>query len=74
MSKAKTSTSTSPCASLAPAPQGKTYPEELFAAGYGTCFQSVMSACAGQPGLKISMTWEDRVAEAAVRLVGDMKA
>lgn len=63
-----------PCGGAGASAKGKTYPETLFADGYGTCFQSAMSACVGQPGLKISTKWEDRVAEAAVRLVGDVKA
>lgn len=54
--------------------KGKTNPEELFAAGYGACFQSAMNASA--MGLKIKMPTkpEDSVVETTVHLVGDMKA
>ena len=52
---------------------GKTNPEELFAGGYGACFQSAMNACAS--GLKIAMPEkaEDCVVETSVHLVGDLK-
>ncbi|KAJ4984343.1 organic hydroperoxide resistance protein [Stagonosporopsis vannaccii] len=52
---------------------GKTNPEELFAAGYGACFQSAMNAVA--PSLKVKMptTPEDSIVETKVHLVGSMK-
>ena len=52
---------------------GKTNPEELFAAGYGACFQSAMGAVAS--GLKIAMPEkaDDCVVETKVHLVGDLK-
>ena len=52
---------------------GKTNPEELFAAGYGACFQSAMGAVA--QGLKIAMPEksEDCVVDAKVHLVGSLK-
>jgi Ohr subfamily peroxiredoxin len=52
----------------------KTNPEELFAAGYGACFQSAMNACANSMGLKMPETAQDSVVETAVSLVGDMKS
>jgi Ohr subfamily peroxiredoxin len=55
-----------------PAP-GNTNPEELFAAGYGACFQSAMGAVA--PGLGIAMpkNTDDCIVETDVALVGDFK-
>lgn len=52
---------------------GKTNPEELFAAGYGACFQSAMNASAASMGIKMPTKKEDSVVEATVHLVGDMK-
>ncbi|KAI0477316.1 OsmC/Ohr family [Xylariaceae sp. FL0804] len=54
--------------------KGKTNPEELFAAGYGACFQSAMNAAAASMGVKMPTKVEDSVVETAVHLVGDMKA
>lgn len=55
--------------------RGKTNPEELFAAGYGACFQSAMNASAAQLGIRMpASTPEDSIVDAAVHLVGDMKA
>jgi Ohr subfamily peroxiredoxin len=53
---------------------GKTNPEELFAAGYGACFQSAMGAVA--PGLKIALPEkaEDCIVDSKVSLVGDFNA
>lgn len=51
--------------------KGKTNPEELFAAGYGACFQSAMNACAVSMGLKMPSKKEDSVVDATVHLVGD---
>ena len=53
---------------------GKTNPEELFAAGYGACFQSAMGAVA--PGLKIALPKkpEDCIVDSKVSLVGDFNA
>lgn len=53
--------------------RGKTNPEELFAAGYGACFQSAMNASAASLGLKMPSAKEDSVVETTVHLVGDMK-
>ncbi|KAK5048089.1 hypothetical protein LTR84_006279 [Exophiala bonariae] len=53
---------------------GKTNPEELFAAGYGACFQSAMNASAASLGLKMPEKKEDSIIETTVYLVGDMKA
>lgn len=52
---------------------GKTNPEELFAAGYGACFQSAMNAVAPSVGVKMPSKPEDSVVEATVHLVGSMK-
>ena len=51
---------------------GKTNPEELFAAGYGACFQSAMNASAASMGIKMPSKKEDSVVESTVHLVGDM--
>ncbi|KAM0546626.1 hypothetical protein ACHAPJ_010764 [Fusarium lateritium] len=56
-----------------PGDAGKTNPEELFAAGYGACFQSAMNACAAQMGITMPTNTEDSVVETTVHLVGDMK-
>ncbi|KAF5026012.1 hypothetical protein F66182_1914 [Fusarium sp. NRRL 66182] len=56
-----------------PGDAGKTNPEELFAAGYGACFQSAMNACAAQMGITMPTNAEDSVVETTVHLVGDMK-
>ncbi|EOA88225.1 hypothetical protein ACJQWK_01809 [Exserohilum turcicum] len=53
--------------------EGKTNPEELFAAGYGACFQSAMNACAPSLGIKMPSTPEDSIVESTVELVGSMK-
>jgi Ohr subfamily peroxiredoxin len=53
--------------------KGKTNPEELFAAGYGACFQSAMNASAIGMGIKMPETKEDSIVDATVHLVGDMK-
>jgi len=52
---------------------GKTNPEELFAAGYGACFQSAMNAVAPSVGVQMPSKPEDSVVEATVHLVGSMK-
>lgn len=57
-----------------PGDRGKTNPEELFAAGYGACFQSAMNAAAAGMGVKMPSRREDSVVESTVHLVGDMKA
>jgi Ohr subfamily peroxiredoxin len=54
--------------------KGKTNPEELFAAGYGACFQSAMNASAASMGIKMPTKKEDSVVATTVHLVGDMKA
>ena len=56
-----------------PGDAGKTNPEELFAAGYGACFQSAMNASAMQMGIKMPTKKEDSIVETTVHLVGDMK-
>ncbi|KAI0446342.1 OsmC-like protein [Xylaria telfairii] len=53
--------------------KGKTNPEELFAAGYGACFQSAMNAVAPSLGTKMPKNPEDSVVSTTVHLVGDMK-
>ncbi|KAI0534108.1 OsmC/Ohr family [Xylaria digitata] len=53
--------------------KGKTNPEELFAAGYGACFQSAMNASAASLKLKMPTNSEDSVVSTTVHLVGDMK-
>lgn len=53
--------------------KGKTNPEELFAAGYGACFQSAMNASAASMGIRMPSKKEDSVVDATVHLVGDMK-
>jgi len=45
--------------------------QELFAAGYGACFQSAMNASAMSMKIKFPA---DSVVETTVHLVGDMKA
>ncbi|KAF2124048.1 OsmC-like protein [Dothidotthia symphoricarpi CBS 119687] len=56
-----------------PGDEGKTNPEELFAAGYGACFQSAMNAVAPTLGVKMPTKTEDSVVESTVHLVGSMK-
>ncbi|KAI0467540.1 OsmC-like protein [Xylaria cf. heliscus] len=52
--------------------KGKTNPEELFAAGYGACFQSAMNAVAPSLGAKMPTDPEDSIVDTTVHLVGDM--
>lgn len=47
--------------------------EELFAAGYGACFQSAMNAVAPSLGVKMPSKPEDSIVEATVHLVGSMQ-
>ncbi|KAH7381361.1 OsmC/Ohr family, partial [Phaeosphaeria sp. MPI-PUGE-AT-0046c] len=56
-----------------PGDKGKTNPEELFAAGYGACFQSAMNAVAPTLGVKMPSAREDSIVESTVHLVGSMK-
>ncbi|EFQ25058.1 OsmC-like protein [Colletotrichum graminicola M1.001] len=56
-----------------PGDEGKTNPEELFAAGYGACFQSAMNASAASMKIQMPKKPEDSVVETTVHLVGDMK-
>lgn len=56
-----------------PGDKGKTNPEELFAAGYGACFQSAMNASAAGMGITMPGKKEDSIVETTVHLVGDMK-
>lgn len=51
----------------------KTNPEELFAAGYGACFQSAMNATAKGMGLTMPESAQDSIVDTTVNLVGDMK-
>jgi Ohr subfamily peroxiredoxin len=53
--------------------RGKTNPEELFAAGYGACFQSAMNASATSLKIKMPERKEDSIVSTTVHLVGDMK-
>lgn len=53
--------------------KGKTNPEELFAAGYGACFQAAMNASAPAIGLKMPKEPQDSIVETAVHLVGHPK-
>lgn len=54
--------------------KGKTNPEELFAAGYGACFQAAMNASAASMKIRMPGNPEDSVVRTTVHLVGDMKA
>lgn len=54
--------------------KGKTNPEELFAAGYGACFQAAMNASAASLKIRMPGNPEDSVVKTTVHLVGDMKA
>ncbi|KAJ9504321.1 hypothetical protein H2202_000377 [Exophiala xenobiotica] len=56
-----------------PGDAGKTNPEELFAAGYGACFQSAMNAAAMSMKIQMPENKEDSIVETTVHLVGDMK-
>jgi len=48
-------------------------PEELFAAGYGACYQSAMNIVAASMGIKMPKKQEDSIVETTVHLVGDLK-
>jgi Ohr subfamily peroxiredoxin len=52
---------------------GKTNPEELFAAGYGACYQSAMNLVASGMGIKMPSKTEDSIVETTVHLVGNLK-
>lgn len=52
---------------------GKTNPEELFAAGYGACFQSAMGLVAPKLGITMPPKAEDSIIETTVHMVGDLK-
>jgi Ohr subfamily peroxiredoxin len=56
-----------------PGDEGKTNPEELFAAGYGACFQSAMNVAAPWLGVKMPSAPEDSIVESTVHLVGSMR-
>ncbi|CEJ83847.1 Putative OsmC-like protein [[Torrubiella] hemipterigena] len=56
-----------------PGGASKTNPEELFAAGYGACFQSAMNLVAGGMGIRMPRKTEDSIIETTVHLVGDLK-
>ncbi|KAF2171278.1 hypothetical protein M409DRAFT_63626 [Zasmidium cellare ATCC 36951] len=51
----------------------KTNPEELFAAGYGACFQGAMGATAPTLGIKLPSKPEDCVVDCTAHLIGDLK-
>lgn len=53
--------------------KGKSNPEELFAAGYGACFQAAMNASAASMGIRMPTKKEDSVINTTVHLVGDME-
>ncbi|KAJ3494786.1 hypothetical protein NLG97_g3849 [Lecanicillium saksenae] len=46
---------------------GKTNPEELFAAGYGACFQSAMNLVAPKLGIRMPSKPEDSIIETTVK-------
>lgn len=49
-------------------------PEELFAAGYGACFQGAMNLAASQLKIQMPKKVDDSIIETDVHLVGDAKA
>ncbi|KAK5165912.1 uncharacterized protein LTR77_008836 [Saxophila tyrrhenica] len=51
----------------------KINPEELFAAGYGACFQSAMNATAKGMGLTMPEGAKDSIVDTTVNLVGDLQ-
>lgn len=53
---------------------GNTNPEELFAAGYGACFQSAMGAVAQSVGVSMPKIQDDWWLDTTVELVGDFNA
>ncbi|KAJ4243993.1 hypothetical protein NW762_014606 [Fusarium torreyae] len=55
-----------------PGQRGKTNPEELFAAGYGACFQSAMNAVAANKGILMPTKPEDSAIKTTVHLFGDV--
>ncbi|KZZ90510.1 OsmC family protein [Moelleriella libera RCEF 2490] len=52
--------------------QGKTNPEELFAACYGSCFQAAMNLSAKQLGISMPPSSEDSVIETSLHMVGNL--
>lgn len=54
-------------------PGGSPNPEELFAAGYGACFQSAMNLSAQHLGVKFPKDIKQSSIETTVHLVGDLK-
>ena len=52
---------------------GRTNPEELFAAGYGACFQSAMNATASSMNIDLPLGKEESIVESTVHLVGSLK-
>ena len=56
-----------------PEETGKSNPEELFAAGWGACFQSSMYVSAASLGIKFPTGVDDSIVETTVHLVGDAK-
>ncbi|KAG5990132.1 hypothetical protein E4U54_004167 [Claviceps lovelessii] len=53
--------------------RGKTNPEELFAACYGSCFQAAMNLAAKEMGIGMPAEAEDSVVETTLHMVGDLK-
>ena len=53
-------------------PGGSTNPEELFAAGYGACFQSAMNLCASKLGVKMPKDIKQSKIDTTVHLVGNL--
>ncbi|QPH17627.1 hypothetical protein C2857_002496 [Epichloe festucae Fl1] len=51
---------------------GKTNPEELFAACYGSCFQGAMNLSAKQMGITMPAKPEDNLIETTLHMVGDL--
>ncbi|KAM3418385.1 hypothetical protein BST61_g4379 [Cercospora zeina] len=68
--KTSTSNSRQPKAMGGSGSGGGTNPEELFAAGYGACFQSAMNAVAPTMGVKFP---SDSVVDTTVHLIGSLK-
>ncbi|KAJ6787435.1 hypothetical protein PWT90_03275 [Aphanocladium album] len=56
-----------------PGGEGKTNPEELFAAGYSNCFQVAMNLAANSMKIRLPRKIEDCQVKAVVKLIGDIK-
>ncbi|KAG6002482.1 hypothetical protein E4U21_003010 [Claviceps maximensis] len=53
--------------------RGKTNPEELFAACYGSCFQAAMNLAAKEMGIAMPADPKDSVIETTLHMVGSLK-